>query len=512
MKTKFIRILFTGIMAYGVVSMTGCAFNIPGTQTDSVAEEDEKKDAEEDNENDDDDKKSSRDDKEDNVDEAEGLGTLKPEVLDYFGFTYTEHLNNGGKEAELLHADRYIAGCPELDADAVFLGEWDGDQSGNEDMPVLRLEGSVEAFFTGTVETMSADDFIKALEENFSVDSEYMESAGTAYYVSGDDYLHIELVSDDAPDRTIVLEIACRKDEKIKPSTYCWILEKRLSAPSFGDIPSDFVFSSGAGGWGTEISISADGSFEGVFHDSDMGDTGTGYSNGTVYICNFSGHFSELEATDDPFICSLKLNDITVLDDKAAGTEEIIDEVRYVYSTPYGFDNADEFFLYLPGASLSDMSEACRSWVYISESIFSTLPDGYYVLYNIGGEEAFTAQSDNNIWWRTCRYECGDAYVRFTPSYSGSYLSFFVNDDSPSEILLDVPWDGKSTEPMECGRSWNDDGSVFSVTVEKADGWSPDFLSYDVAVACISDPDFDFSTWGSAEPGKFEAVFTEIEE
>jgi len=65
---------------------------------------------------------------------------------------------------------------------------------------------------------------------------------------------------------------------------------------------------------------------------------------------------------------------------------------------------------------------------------------------------------------------------------------------------------------MECGRSWNDDGSVFSVTVEKAEGWSPDFLSYDVAVACISDPDFDFSTWGSAEPGKFEAVFTEIEE
>ena len=71
MKTKIIRIILTGIMAYGVVSMTGCAFNKPGIQADPVDEEEADKDAEEDNENDDD-KKSSKDDKEDKVDEVEG--------------------------------------------------------------------------------------------------------------------------------------------------------------------------------------------------------------------------------------------------------------------------------------------------------------------------------------------------------------------------------------------------------------------------------------------------------
>ena len=37
-----------------------------------------------------------------------------------------------------------------------------------------------------------------------------------------------------------------------------------------------FYFSSGAGAWGTEMDISADGSFTGNFHDSEMGDTGEG--------------------------------------------------------------------------------------------------------------------------------------------------------------------------------------------------------------------------------------------
>ena len=43
-----------------------------------------------------------------------------------------------------------------------------------------------------------------------------------------------------------------------------------------------YYFSSGAGGWGEEFVIERDGYFKGSFHDSDMGDTGEGYPNGTV--------------------------------------------------------------------------------------------------------------------------------------------------------------------------------------------------------------------------------------
>ena len=40
-----------------------------------------------------------------------------------------------------------------------------------------------------------------------------------------------------------------------------------------------FYFSSGAGGWATELKVYADGTFEGHYYDSDMGDRGNGYPN-----------------------------------------------------------------------------------------------------------------------------------------------------------------------------------------------------------------------------------------
>ena len=42
----------------------------------------------------------------------------------------------------------------------------------------------------------------------------------------------------------------------------------------------EFYFSSGAGGWATVMTIDADGTFSGNFHDSDMGTTGEGYPYG----------------------------------------------------------------------------------------------------------------------------------------------------------------------------------------------------------------------------------------
>ena len=509
MKTKFIKALLTGIMAASVVALSGCALSIPGLKTKSHKEDDDK------DKKDKDDKDSDKD-KDDKEDE-EGLGVLKKEALAYFGTTYGDHLGNGGDEAELLHAGRYTAECTDLDAYVVFEAKWDDDSvdyTVDDDMSFIRLEGDLSAFFTGEVEKMKADEFIKALEENYAVTYEFMQSGGTAYYVSADEYLHIELADKDDDSLIAVLEIACGENDKISSNSFCWLMEESEGDLSFSDIPSCFTFSSGAGGWSTDIEISEDGSFSGMFHDSDMGDTGNGYSNGTVYICNFSGRFSEPEATDVPFVYSMKLLELNVDDDAEVNSEEIIDEVRYVYSTPYGFEDADEFLLYLPGASLSDMTEACRSWIFISEDIFSELPDGYYVLYNVGGEEGFTAKDVGTIWYRTCRYYYNDAYIQFTPSYfMGSYFNFFEDDDSPSSLSLDVPWDGKSSDPMECGIAWgDDDGSVFEVTVEPLDGETPDELEFRIIVKCLTDPQYDFTTWGSDVPGEFEGIFHEVKD
>ena len=50
-----------------------------------------------------------------------------------------------------------------------------------------------------------------------------------------------------------------------------------------------FTFSSGVGGWSTELNVGENGAFTGNFHDSEMGETGEGYPNGSMYGCLFHG-------------------------------------------------------------------------------------------------------------------------------------------------------------------------------------------------------------------------------
>ncbi len=275
----------------------------------------------------------------------------------------------------------------------------------------------------------------------------------------------------------------------------------------FAIMPDYFYFSSGAGGWGTDIIISEDGSFEGSYHDSDMGDTGEGYQYGTVYVCNFTGKFDVPQPTDDEYIYTTKLLDLTLTDADKIGTTVIEDETRYIYTDPYGFEDADEFMIYLPGASLSDMTEECRSWVDVRMESIESLPVDYYVLYNVGGAEAFNGIKDDSIWTQEFQYQYGDAYVNFSPAYyMGSYFSFFVDNDSPASLSLSIPWDGESEETMECEENWTSDPETYNVTIKKKDD-----ETYIITVEGISDKEFDFSPWGGTEPGKFSAEFVLIE-
>ena len=81
-----------------------------------------------------------------------------------------------------------------------------------------------------------------------------------------------------------------------------------------------FYFSSGAGGWATELKVYADGTFEGHYYDSDMGDRGNGYPNGTQYDSEFKGKFSVPEQVNN-YSYSMKVENVET--DKMAGTEEI---------------------------------------------------------------------------------------------------------------------------------------------------------------------------------------------
>lgn len=153
------------------------------------------------------------------------------------------------------------------------------------------------------------------------------------------------------------------------------------------DTTMGFVFASGAGAWGTSLAVDKNGIFAGNYHDSDMGDTGDGYPNGTVYVSNFDGKFKNITKIDD-YTYKMELDYYNT--EKNPGTDEILDEIRYVYSEPYGIEGGKTFYLYLPGKPTSELSEDFIGWgrgVVGDISADPTLK--YYGLYNEEMKEGF---------------------------------------------------------------------------------------------------------------------------
>lgn len=127
-----------------------------------------------------------------------------------------------------------------------------------------------------------------------------------------------------------------------------------------------FEFMSGAGGWSEEFTIEKDGSFSGNFHDSDMGDTGEGYPDGTMYGSSYTGHFAELTKIND-YTYEMELVDIFYKD--PVGTDEICDGMHFIYTESYCLGGNDTFKVYLPGTPLSELSEEEYLWIsYENES------------------------------------------------------------------------------------------------------------------------------------------------
>lgn len=123
--------------------------------------------------------------------------------------------------------------------------------------------------------------------------------------------------------------------------------------------PLEFVFSSGAGAWRTAIVLNQDGSFNGAYLDSDMGDRGDDYPKGTHYICDFSGQFDNISQIDS-HTYSMTLSKITA--EKENGEEWIEDGILNKYSEPYGMEDGTEYLLYTPDTKIAEVSEEFLKW------------------------------------------------------------------------------------------------------------------------------------------------------
>ena len=150
---------------------------------------------------------------------------------------------------------------------------------------------------------------------------------------------------------------------------------------------STFYFLSGAGAWSTELVVSPDGSFTGYYHDTDMGDSGADYPNGTRYECDFSGTFALAEQRDE-FTYALRLTSLALKEEP--GTERVADGLKLISAEAYGISGGDEFMLYSPGSPSAGLPEEFLEWVRMAnawEEPPETLP--FWGLYNLGEQAGF---------------------------------------------------------------------------------------------------------------------------
>lgn len=131
------------------------------------------------------------------------------------------------------------------------------------------------------------------------------------------------------------------------------------NAARFPDTPLELVFSSGAGGWGTVLTLQPDGSFTGQYSDADMGVSAPEFPKGTCYVSAFSGRFTDIRQISD-CAWSMKLSGLTT--EREPEQTWVEGGVRYISEEAYGVAGGDTFILYAPGTPGDDIPADCRDW------------------------------------------------------------------------------------------------------------------------------------------------------
>ena len=146
-----------------------------------------------------------------------------------------------------------------------------------------------------------------------------------------------------------------------------------------------FEFSSGVGAWNTELTMGEKGTFTGNYHDSEMGETGEGYPDGTVYGCMFHGQFSDPQQVDDN-TWTVK---VSVELDEGQVPEAIEDGIRYVTAKPYGLEKAESVTIWLPETPVAGLPEAFMIWSHLQDFAPDAKELPYFAIWSEADEAGF---------------------------------------------------------------------------------------------------------------------------
>ncbi len=138
------------------------------------------------------------------------------------------------------------------------------------------------------------------------------------------------------------------------------VFAEGLSFEQFAEV--DWSFSSGAGGWSTDMRIFRDGTFIGEYHDGELGDWDEAYPNGTVYVSRFSGQMA-LEKQIDEHSWEIRIDMLTLED--ISGETNVVDGTRYITTEPYGISENDRMRLYVPGTPVDELTEEMQMWAHL---------------------------------------------------------------------------------------------------------------------------------------------------
>lgn len=126
----------------------------------------------------------------------------------------------------------------------------------------------------------------------------------------------------------------------------------------FKQFAGEYLFSSGAGGWRTILSLHESGEFTGSWIDGNLGESGEGY-DGTTHITEFAGKFVDLTQVNE-YTYHAKLGNLRNTNTK---TTYIEDRHRYNYTDiAYGIQDGVDFYFYTSEAPMEALPEEFKFW------------------------------------------------------------------------------------------------------------------------------------------------------
>ena len=264
----------------------------------------------------------------------------------------------------------------------------------------------------------------------------------------------------------------------------------------FSVLPGHFRYSSGAGGWATDLNLYEDGTFDGSYRDWDMGDAGQNYLK-TCYTCDFSGAFSTPQKVSD-YVYSVSVQRLDYPGN--VGKEWIEDGVRYIQYDPSGLSRSREYYIYLPGCPSSVFTEEQQ---YYLPSHHQNIPQGNFCIYASDGGSplGFWGTKGGSIFSNHYQYNYGAFRSELWPDgLFGKANLLFWPEDGGAVISLDFDWNEDSQRTFVAE---DEHGSgEYDVTV---------YVTKDLQSAIVniqSREGVSLKDWGGTSDGRFAATYS----